>query len=231
MKKKETPEIILYQAPNGAIEFARDSDRETLWASLDQIASVFGRDKSVISRHIKNIFKEEELDRQSTVAFFATVQKEGKRNIKRTIEHYNLDMILSIGYRVNSKVATEFRKWATKTLKRHMIEGYTIHKKLLEKNYTLFQSALADIQSISQNTLSSDDVLELIKTFSATWFSLDAFDAERFHSTKQTQGSVRITTETLTQALHQLKKSLTEQGEATDFFAREKESGNFAGIV
>jgi len=77
-----------------------------IWANLEQISALFGRDKSVISRHIKNIFKEEELQRNATVAIFATVQKEGKRNVERKIEYFNLDLILSVGYRVNSKVAT-----------------------------------------------------------------------------------------------------------------------------
>ncbi len=94
-------ELIIYQAENGAIELRGDSKKETIWASLDKIAFLFNRDKSVISRHIKNIFKEHELEKKWTVAFFATVKKEGNRDVSREIEYFNLDMIISIWYRVN----------------------------------------------------------------------------------------------------------------------------------
>ena len=103
-------ELVIYQAENGGIELRQDANGEMVWANLDQISSLFGRDKSVISRHIKNIFNEGELIEGSTVAFFATVQKEGTREVKRTIEFFNLDLILSVGYRVNSKIATQFRQ-------------------------------------------------------------------------------------------------------------------------
>ena len=94
-------ELIIFQSENGALELRINGEKDTVWANLEQIATLFERDKSVISRHINNIFKEEELDRNSTVAKIATVQKEGKRNVERQIEYFNLDLILSVGYRVN----------------------------------------------------------------------------------------------------------------------------------
>jgi prophage maintenance system killer protein len=228
MKKQKLSNIVIYQAPNGAIELKGDFDKETVWANLDQIASVFGRDKSVISRHIKNIFKEEELEKKSVVAFFATTATDGKTY---QVEYFNLDVIISVGYRVNSKVATEFRKWATKTLKQHITKGYTINKKLLQKNYTLFQQALCDIQKISQNKLSSQDVLELVKTFSQTWFSLDAFDKENFQTKKQTQKSITVEAKKLYADLEVLKKELIAKNEATELFAEEKQKGSLEGIL
>jgi len=121
--------LAIYQADNGEIKLKEDVKHETIWASLNDIARIFDRDKSVISRHIKNIFKDEELDKNSTVAFFATVQKEANREVKREIEHFNLDLIISVGYRVNSKIATNFRKWATKTLKEHIVYVKGINEK------------------------------------------------------------------------------------------------------
>ncbi|MBU4453118.1 virulence RhuM family protein, partial [Patescibacteria group bacterium] len=115
--------------------------------TLDQIAYVFGRDKSVISRHLSNIYKSGELNKKSTVAKNATVQIEGKRKIQRKIEYYNLDAILSVGYRVNSKTATLFRKWATKTLHDHITKGFTINKKNISHNYNTFMKAVTDIQA------------------------------------------------------------------------------------
>lgn len=228
MKNQKLSNIVIYQASNGSLELKGDFDKETVWASLDQIASVFGRDKSVISRHIKNIFKEGELEENSVVAFFATTANDGKTY---QVEYFNLDMIISVGYRVNSKVATEFRKWATQTLKKHITEGYTINKKLLAKNYSLFQKALTDIQKISQNKLSSNDVLELVKTFSQTWFSLDAFDKENFQTKKQTQKSIKVEAKKLYADLDILKKDLMAKEEATDFFAEEKQKGSLEGIL
>ncbi len=117
METVETKKSVIYQAKNGAIELRGDVKNETVWATLDQISEVFDRDKSVISRHIKNIYNEGELTEKSTVAKNATVQVEGLRSIQRELIYYNLDVIISVGYRVNSKVATGFRVWATKTLK------------------------------------------------------------------------------------------------------------------
>ena len=105
------------------IEFRDDSKHETVLGNLAQISDLFGRDKSVISRHIRNILQTGELDESATVAKIATVQKEGEREVTRSIECYNLDVILSVGYRVDSKQATRFRIWATKTLKQHLLQG------------------------------------------------------------------------------------------------------------
>lgn len=150
MKKstKQTP--VIYQASNGAIELRGDATHETLWATLDQIAAVFGRDKSVISRHLKNIFSEQELLRASVVAKNATTAADGK---VYQVEYYNLDAIISIGYRVNSKRARQFRIWATKILKEYVTKGYTINRKRIAKNYSAFMKTVADIQSLISNRI------------------------------------------------------------------------------
>ena len=148
---KEVTNSIIFQTNNGFLELKTDSDIETIWANLDQISQLFNRDKSVISRHIKNIFKEEELDKNSTVAFFATVQKEGKRIINRNIEHFNLDLILSVGYRVNSKIATQFRQWATQTLKHHITKGFTINESRIQQNKDLFLKTIEDLKVLTEN--------------------------------------------------------------------------------
>jgi hypothetical protein len=137
-------EIILYR-PNEAaehIEIRLDEDNETFWLSLNQIASLFDRDKSVISKHLKNIFNDNELDKNSVVAKFATTSSDGKRY---NVEYYNLDAILSVGYRVNSKKGTQFRIWANRVLKEYLLKGYAISKRLnrLEDNFLLrFESEI-----------------------------------------------------------------------------------------
>ena len=107
-------------------------EQETVWLSLNQMASLFGRDKSVISRHLNNVFNSKELEENSTVAFFATAQNEGGHRVERKIEYFNLDAIISIGYRVNSKRGTQFRIWATGILRKHLVDGYTINEKRLK---------------------------------------------------------------------------------------------------
>jgi hypothetical protein len=122
-------EIILYQ-PDNSIELEVLLENETVWLSLNQMTTLFNRDKSVISRHIKNIFEEEELFVDSTVANFATVQMEGGRMIERDIEHFNLDVIISVGYRVKSKQGTRFRQWASSVLKDYLLKGYAVNQRI-----------------------------------------------------------------------------------------------------
>ena len=128
-------QIEIYTSPDGSTQIEVQFEGDTFWLNLNQISSLFEKDKSVISRHLSNIYKEGELVRNSTVAKNATVQIEADREVKREIEFYNLDAILSVGYRVNSKRGTQFRQWATKRLKDYLIEGIAINeKRLAQKN-------------------------------------------------------------------------------------------------
>jgi prophage antirepressor-like protein len=233
MKEKENKQIVIYQAPSGAIELRGDFEHENIWATLDQIASVFGRDKSVISRHLSNIYKEKELSRKATVAKNATVQMEGNRQVVRSIEYYNLDAILSVGYRVNSKTATRFRQWATKTLKEHITRGYTINRKRIAKNYEAFMKSVSDIQALLPEhiTLDPKTVLELIKEFAGTWMSLDAYDRDALTAIGTTKKSVTLSGKELTEAITNLREELMRKGEATELFAQERAKGSIEGIV
>src|SRR6266481_10020707 len=126
MKKKQA--IAIYKGKGGRIEFRTDVTKETIWATQDQVAVLFDVQKAAISKHVKNIFASGELPQKGTVSKMETVQHEGRRSVHRDIEYYNLDLVLSIGYRVNSKKATLFRQWATKTLREHIMQGYTINR-------------------------------------------------------------------------------------------------------
>ncbi len=227
---------IIYQAANGAIELRTDIKQETLWANLDQIASVFERDKSVISRHIKSIFATEELDEKVVVAKNATTTKHGAIKGKtqtKQVEYYNLDMIISVGYRVNSKTATRFRQRATSTLKQHITNGYTINPQRIEQNYTAFLQAVEEVKSLvhTASTLRHDDILELIKSFAHTWFSLDSYDRGAMPQTGHTQQTIRIEARELSEAIMQLKQDLMTKNEASELFAQEKNHGGVEGIV
>jgi len=178
MKKiLKNKELIIYQAKNGAIELRGDFKKETIWATQAQISEVFGVERSVVTKHINNIYKENELGEKATCAKIAQVQKEGNREVVRNIEHYNLDMIISIGYRVNSKTATEFCKWATKTLREYITKGFVLNKKQIQKNYQEFLKTVESIQGLLPEHVALDpkSILDLIKEFSGTWMSLDAY--------------------------------------------------------
>ena len=226
-------EVIIYQGKSGAIELKGDFKRETIWASLDQIADVFERDKSVISRHLKNIYKEKELDIFSTVAKNATVQIEGKRKVERVIEYYNLDAIISVGYRVNSKRATEFRQWATKTLRQHILQGYTINRKQIGKNYDAFLKAVEDVKKLlpSGGQVGAGDALELMKAFASTWFSLEAYDKESLPKKGATKKQIKITADEISKTLLSFRTELIAKKEAGDLFGIERTREGVAGIV
>ncbi len=222
--------IVIYQARSGKIEFRGDFKKDTIWGSLNQIAELFGRDKSVISRHIKNIYKSLELKEKSVVAKIATTASDGKTY---QVDYYNLDMILSVGYRVDSTQATQFRIWATKTLKQHLLEGYTINKKQLAKNYRKFQNTLEDIKSLvpADQAISVQSAMELIKAFSHTWFSLESYDKNKFPKKGFTKKQAHFTAEELNTALKQLKKKLMSEKQATHLFGQERQTNALAGIV
>lgn len=148
--KAKQGELLLYQTEDGKTRLQVRFQGETVWLPLNQMAELFQRDRSVISKHIRNIFDEGELDRKATVANFATVQKEGTREIERNIEYFNLDVIISVGYRVKSHRGTQFRIWATQRLREYIIKGFALDDERFKQagggNY--FDELLARIRDI-----------------------------------------------------------------------------------
>ena len=134
----EDKEIIIYQADNGAIELKADAELETVWANQKEIAQIFNVTPQNITIHLKQLFKDGELEESATCKETLQVQIEGKRNVTRHVKTYNLDVIIAVGYRVNSVLGTQFRKWATRTLKQHISQGYTINPSRIEKNLNTF---------------------------------------------------------------------------------------------
>ena len=130
--KEQDSRIIIFKTDDEKISVDTRFDEDTAWLSLDQMAELFERDKSTISRHIKNVYEEGELEQSATVAKFATVQTEGERQVERQIEYYNLDVIISVGYRVKSLRGTQFRQWATKRLNEYIRKGFTLDDERLK---------------------------------------------------------------------------------------------------
>lgn len=231
MTSKDT-NIVVYQASDGSIELRWDSNHETIWASQAQMAEIFGVDIRTINEHINNIFNSKELEKDPTIRKFQIVQQEGNRKVKRDILHYNLDMIISIWYRINSVTATKFRQWATKTLKQHITQWYTINKNRIQQNYDLFLHAVEEVKALShQNKIWSDDVLELITFFWQTWFSLDAYDRWELSLDRPTQKKVTLQAKKLYTEIQQFKTELMKKWEATELFAYEKQPWSLEWII
>lgn len=230
---KDVSDAVIYQAKNGAIELRGDFSNETVWATQAEIARIFGVTPQNVTIHLRNIYKQRELDAVATCKETLQVQTEGKRSIKRRVKEYNLDVIIAVGYRINSVVGTQFRQWATETLREHITKGYTLNRKCIANNYNAFMKAVGDIQAVLPAGVSIDtqDVLELIKEFASTWVSLDAYDKDALIPQGSTKKGVKLTADELLTAILNLKSNLQEKDEATELFAQEKKRGSIEGIV
>jgi len=186
-------EIILYE--DGTLSLKTTVENETVWLSQKQLCKLLGRDKSVISRHIRNIFKEGELEKEAVVAKNATTASDGK---VYQVEYYNLDMIISLGYRVNSKQATKFRRWATKVLKEYILKGYALNQERLQaqKLKELEQTIALIKQGIENRELSLQEAkgfVEIIGTYAESWALLQNYDVRtKFRVYKIRQHSICI---------------------------------------
>ncbi len=233
MTTEPNNQIIIYEDTNGEVKLDVSLEHESVWLSQKQLEILFDRDKSVISRHIKNILKEDELDRNSVVAKNATTASDGKIY---QVEFYNLDMIISLGYRVNSKRATSFRIWATKILKEYLINGYALNQKRLEQKGL---QSLNDTIALLQDTISKSELelseakglLDVILNYSRTWTLLQGYDEDSLHVNIASQEAKFILdVDEAKDAIAQLKQELIKKGEATELFGHEK-AGEFGGMV
>ena len=169
-------EIILFETNDRAVTLDVKTDGETVWLSLEQLTTLFGRNKSTISRHIKNVFTEGELDRDSVVANFATTASDGKTY---QVDHYNLDVIISVGYRVKSKRGVEFRRWANGVLKNYIMRGYAVNTKRMEQIGEVIR-----IMKRAENQLDAGQVLSVIEKFNTALDLLDDYDHQTMRKPK-----------------------------------------------
>ncbi len=223
-------EIIIYQTEDGQAKLDVRLEQETIWLSLDQIAVLFGRDKSVISRHLNNVFKSQELLRDSVVAKNATTASDGKTYM---VDYYNLDAIISVGYKVNSKRGTEFRIWATQVLKDHIVKGYTVNeKRLRDENARLKElQETVDLlgRIIDQRQLAGQEaegLLKVVADYSQALKLLDDYDYSRLTIGDVTdKARFVITYEAARSAIDKLASSFD-----STLFGREKDD-SFKGSI
>jgi len=218
--------IIIYEDADKPVEVRIDPDYETVWLSLNQLSEVFGRDKSVISRHLKNIFNTKELDHNSVVAKIATTAADGKTY---QVEYFNLDAIISVGYRVSSARATRFRQWATRVLREHLLQGWTLNQRRFEESARELEAAMALVRKAAQNpeldTERGRGLVDIIASYTQTFLLLHRYDEGLLTEPKARPGGRLPTVDEARAALAGLKADLMHRGQATELFARERDNG------
>ena len=218
MKREENRgDIVIFKAEDGKTALNVTLEEETVWLSLNQMVTLFQRDKSVVSRHLNNIFKSKELRRDAVVAFFATTASDGKTY---QVEYFNLDAIIGVGYRVNSKRGTQFRIWATGVLREHLVRGYTVNEKRLKE---LRQAVQLIAEVAERHPLTSDEaaaVLFVVRDYTFALDLLDDYDHQRVTLAKTTK--VRATPVTYEEAKRFIER-LKEKFDASDLFGQEKD--------
>ena len=174
-----TNSIEIFQSDDGQLELKVALDTDTVWLAQDQLCELFGRERSVITKHINNVFKEGELERDSVCAKFARTAEDGKTY---QTQHYNLDVIISVGYRVKSPRGVQFRQWATRTLKQHLVDGYTINQRRLQERGIEFEQAVALLsQTLNHQQLVNAEgaaVLSVISDYARSWSLLQGYDEQ-----------------------------------------------------
>ena len=225
--KKVQKNIIIYQAKNGAIELHGDFTHETIWATQEQIVHLFNIDQSVVSRHIRNIFKDGEIEEKRNM------QKKHIANSDKPVVFYSLDVVLGVGYRTNSKIAIEFRKWATKTLRSYIVDGFVVNKNRITKNYAHFLNVVDNLNKLlpKESSVNPKDAIELVSLFADTWLSLGAYDRELLSKGKLTKKKVIFTSDNISKDLAKLRETLIQKGEASDIFGNERDIGSVSGII
>ncbi|EWH03586.1 virulence RhuM family protein [Halomonas sp. BC04] len=143
--------IVIFEDADKAVEVRLDADQETVWLNQRQMAELFGKDVRTVNEHVLNVYSEGELEREATIRDFRIVRQEGSRQVTRVIEHYNLDVIISVGYRVKSQRGTRFRQWATRTLREHLTRGWTLNQQRFEENARELEAALGLVRKAAQS--------------------------------------------------------------------------------
>lgn len=217
-------QIAIYQSESGAVDVRLDG--ETVWLSLQQMADLFGRDKSVISRHLRSVFNDGELERPAVVAKNPTTAGDGKTY---QVEYFNLDAILSVGYRVNSVQGTRFRQWATRLLREHLTRGYTLNQQRLHTNAAELEAALQLVRKAAQkpelNADTGRGLVDIVTRYAHTFLWLQRYDEGLLTEPASQLGGQLPSVMEARQALARLKTDLMQRGEATDLFARERGDG------
>lgn len=231
-------EIVVFKPSQGNNEFEiiLDGEQDTVWVTEQQLVELFGKARRTIGEHIRNIYKEGELEKESTWRNFRQVQKEGERKVKRAVSAYNLDVVISVGYRVKSPVGIEFRKWATQRLKDYLVKGYAINSELLSKQGQKIIQLENQLAILREKTFESQRVLtegflDIISKYSKSFELLNRYDSEDLQLDNLSKEIIYVINyDDVKKAIHQLKRELIQKGEAGELFGNEKDD-SFRGIL
>ena len=228
-------EFLLYQDSTGEVKVRVRVENDTVWLTQKQMAELFGKDVNTIGEHIGNIFDTQELDRNPTTRKFRVVGKERNRAVSRDIEFYNLDMIISVGYRVNSVKGTKFRMWATSVLRNYILKGYVLNqRRLRDKGLKEFEEAVGLIKkTIETRNLTNGEsrgLLDVITTYSSTWLLMQQYDSDSLKAPPTKLSDKVLEYDFCKDAIEALKLELIGRKEASDLFGKER-GGQFHGAL
>lgn len=214
-------EIVIYKSPKNEIEIEARFEGETIWLRQEEIAKLYGKERSVITKHINNIFKDKEINKESNVQFLHIPESD------KPVAFYGLDVILAVGYRTNSVRAIQFRKWATKVLKNYLLRGYALNqKRLLQTRNQLkeLQGAISFLQEKSKHELlagQEQEILNLLSSYAKTLTLLEQYDKEKLALIKKAKGKFILKYEDAKRVIKEIKKELILQKEASELFGQE----------
>lgn len=232
-------QIVIFEAKDGKTALDVRLHQDTVWLSQIQMARLFQKGVPAINEHIKTILRQKELEAEATVRKFRIVRKEGKRVVEREIDHYNLDMIISLGYRVNSKRGTQFRIWATNVLRDHLVKGYTLYQKRLQENRGRLKELEDTVELVKaaqgNKQLSAPEasgLLTVITDYTRSWLLLHKYDNDELPVKELSKHIVyEITDAEALKAIDSLKEDLIKKKEAAELFGRENVPGKLKGIL
>jgi len=220
-------EIAIFESANGEIQVHLEQD--TVWLTQRQMSAVFSTTPENVLMHLKNIYSDGELEEKATTKDSLVVQLEGKREVKRKLKHYNLDAIISVGYRVNSKRGVQFRQWATRLLNQHLTRGYTLNQQRFEENAKELEAALGLIRKAASSpdllTDTGRGLVEIVSRYTQTFLWLQRYDEGLLNEPQGQPGGTLPSFQEATDSLEKLKRNLIEKGEATELFAKPRGDG------
>ncbi|MGX1200491.1 RhuM family protein [Marinobacter sp. MBR-105] len=223
-------QVRIFTSTDGQAQLEVALEQETVWLSQVQMAELFGKDVRTVNEHVGNVFQEGELEKEPTIRKFRIVRQEGKRQVQRDIDHYNLDMIISVGYRVKSQRGVQFRKWATQVLKDHLVEGYTLNQRRLAERGIEFEQAV-DLLSrtlTNQGLVSNEGeaVARVISDYARSWSLLQGYDEQQLAEVGIKQPDMQpLELDEALKAIGELKQTLMAKGEATELFGQLRGNG------
>ena len=223
-------QVRIFTSTDGQAQLEVALEQETVWLSQVQMAELFGKDVRTVNEHVGNVFQEGELEKEPTIRKFRIVRQEGKRQVQREIDHYNLDMIISVGYRVKSQRGVQFRKWATQVLKDHLVQGYTLNQRRLAERGIEFEQAV-DLLSrtlTNQGLVSNEGeaVARVISDYARSWSLLQGYDEQQLAEVGIKQPDMQpLELDEALKAIGELKQTLMAKGEATELFGQLRGDG------